>query len=442
MESRADQRERITAGECPILQDIDGDVAEVLSHHGLLPIEEIVTAITDFIAADDVKLCRKYLFESAKGIYYESLENENQAQTVTLRLKSRRGITARATCARDVVQLFCYISGFVNTFPRDILAAAQCPVHTQTQASYQSETTNTQNDEPIYDNDMMRGGGQADMDISRPITELADRCRDHDRAILDKDVFTCYRHDGESVVDFLLAPTNLWKIISKFRILDKMAYSDHCPISFSIKESHKVPQSEQHKNGNDMIPTAYRWDNRLKHEYSSRLNEGHDNELYDKLLCQISDTNIASNEVVATFYEYLDSKITGLFKKKWYNNKNSFPHNHWFDNECKIAKRMLHHKVKHVVSESDRNIYCDLKKNYNRITQSKKRKYQEKIASEIENLNSNDPEDYWRFWKKHKRYPGNFESIDLRSFTDYYKHAAKFHRLIYSIMILCKTSST
>ena len=185
MEARADRRERITAGECPILQDIDGDVAEVLSHHGLLPIEEIVTAITDYIPADDFKLCRKYLFESAKGVYYESLENKNQAQTVTLHLKSRRGITAHATRARDIVQLFCYISGFVNTFPRDILAAAQCPVHTRTQASYQSKTTNTQNDEPIYDNDMTRGGGQADMDISRPITELADRCRDHDRAILD-----------------------------------------------------------------------------------------------------------------------------------------------------------------------------------------------------------------------------------------------------------------
>ena len=82
---------------------------------------------------------------------------------------------------------------------------------------------------------------------------------------------------------------------------------------------------------------------------------------------------------------------------------------------------MLHHKVKHVVSESDWKIYCDLKTNYNRITQSKKRKYQEKIASEIENLNSNDPQDFRRSWKKHKRNPGNFEGIDLRSFTDYYK---------------------
>ena len=58
---------------------------------------------------------------------------------------------------------------------------------------------------------------------------------------------------------------------------------------------------------------------------------------------------------------------------------------------------MLHHRAKHVALESDRKIYCELKENYNRITQSKKRKYQEKIASEIENLNSSDPQDYWRF---------------------------------------------
>ena len=191
---------------------------------------------------------------------------------------------------------------------------------------------------------------------------------------LSESIFTCYRHNGESVVDYLLAPTNLWKIISKLRILDKIAYSDHCPISFSIM-SHKVPQSEQYKNENDMIPTAYRWDNRLKREYLSRMNEGHDNEFCDdKILCQMSDTNFASNEVVATFYEYLDSKITGLFKKKRYNNTNSFPHNLLFDNECKIAKRMLHHKAKHVVSESDRKVYCNLKKNYNRITQIEEKK--------------------------------------------------------------------
>ena len=62
-----------------------------------------------------------------------------------------------------------------------------------------------------------------------------------------------------------------------------------------------MPQSEQYKNGNDMIPTVYRWDNRLKHKWLSRLKEGHNNALCDKLLCQIADTNVASNEVVAIF---------------------------------------------------------------------------------------------------------------------------------------------
>ena len=67
LEAQAGWRECITACECPIRRDIDGYIAEILSHQGLLPIEEIVTIITGCIPADDIKLCRTYIFESARG---------------------------------------------------------------------------------------------------------------------------------------------------------------------------------------------------------------------------------------------------------------------------------------------------------------------------------------------------------------------------------------
>ena len=68
------------------------------------------------------------------------------------------------TCARDVVHFFCYISVF---FPQDILAAAQCPILTKTQASNQSQILNTENEEPVYtyDNVTTHSSGQTDMDI-------------------------------------------------------------------------------------------------------------------------------------------------------------------------------------------------------------------------------------------------------------------------------------
>ena len=121
--------------EGPILQDIDGDIAAIFVHDGLMMTEELVTALTDFILADDVKLCRVQLFEVARGMFREMISDpeENSPQTVSLRLKSCRGVTAGTACARDLVQLFKFISGLATRFPLDTIAAPCHPLPTQMQ---------------------------------------------------------------------------------------------------------------------------------------------------------------------------------------------------------------------------------------------------------------------------------------------------------------------
>ena len=108
MSSSTMHHRRLTPRERPILQDSDGDIAAILVHGGLLPTEELVTALTDFIPADDVKSCRVQLFEVARGMFREMISDpeDNSTQTVSLCLKSRKGVTARAACARDLVRLF------------------------------------------------------------------------------------------------------------------------------------------------------------------------------------------------------------------------------------------------------------------------------------------------------------------------------------------------
>ena len=99
---------------------------------------------------------------------------EKTTQTVSLRLKSRRGVTARAACARDLVQLFKFISGLVTCFPLDTIAASCHPLLTQMQA-----------DRGITDLDMTIFTNGSQNDILQPISELVDRCSDHDRALVD-----------------------------------------------------------------------------------------------------------------------------------------------------------------------------------------------------------------------------------------------------------------
>ena len=120
-------RKMITCRECPVLQDIDGDVATLLTHEGLLPTEEIVIALTDFIDIDTVRSCRTQLFDLAVGQLHESLSDADHSQTLVLRLKSRRGNNAHAAYARDLVELFHYICGISASFPQDALTSP-CPM--------------------------------------------------------------------------------------------------------------------------------------------------------------------------------------------------------------------------------------------------------------------------------------------------------------------------
>ena len=173
---------RLTPRECPVLQDIDGGIAAVLAHDGLLPTEELVTALTDFIPAETDKSCRVPLFEVARSMYSEVVGKDEQAQTVPLRLKSRRGVTARA---RDLVKLFTYISGLLPHFPLDTLAAQCHPLKAQIQPGTQPSQQPVTRSSQCYSGDMdTHQSNTGDTDSSGTLMELVDRCSDHDRAIV------------------------------------------------------------------------------------------------------------------------------------------------------------------------------------------------------------------------------------------------------------------
>ena len=77
--------------------------------------------------------------------------------------------------------------------------------------------------------------------------------------------YTCYKYNGESVVDYLLAPPNAFTTIGNFKICDKLVYSDHCALSFSLLD--KTPHLHNGKDRTKPInpqPLVYWWDPSLK----------------------------------------------------------------------------------------------------------------------------------------------------------------------------------
>ena len=163
----------LTSRECPMLQDIDGLIATILTHNGLMLTEELVTAITDSVDAVDVKSCRVQLFGIARGLYHEMLSDGDLTQTVSFRLKSRRGVIAHAACARDLVRLFQYISGLVTCFPMDTITVPCHPLLTRSQPDPHISVW----DKPDVTSDLRCP--------SQPLSKLVHRCGDYGRAIVD-----------------------------------------------------------------------------------------------------------------------------------------------------------------------------------------------------------------------------------------------------------------
>ena len=78
---------------------------------------------------------------------------------------------------------------------------------------------------------------------------------------------TCYKYNGESVVDYLLAPPNLFEMIRNFQIFDKLVYSDHCALSFALSGHGHLRKNLVYKNHREKIktyPAVYKWNPDLR----------------------------------------------------------------------------------------------------------------------------------------------------------------------------------
>ena len=110
-----------------------------------------------------------------------------------------------------------------------------------------SRDVNTEIDTPLQRYSMDRGTnrfGENLLELCKAVNMRIVNGRLHkDRSI---GRMTCYTYNGESVVDYVLTSQINFNIISDFEIGDFMEYSNHAPVSLSIKtftdiQSYKLP---------------------------------------------------------------------------------------------------------------------------------------------------------------------------------------------------------
>ena len=106
----------------PILQDIDGQVAQILADCESRPRGDIVESLVDDVDADVVIEARNVLFRAAQSRYDEQLDTAGIDEQARLCIKTRKGDKARTANARDVSDLFLYVAELTGSFPREVLS--------------------------------------------------------------------------------------------------------------------------------------------------------------------------------------------------------------------------------------------------------------------------------------------------------------------------------
>ena len=149
---------------------------------------------------------------------------------------SHVGVTARAACARDLVQLFELISWLVTCFPLDTIAASCHPLLTQMQM-----------DRGFTDLDMTTFTNGPKNDISQPISELVDRCSDHDRALVD---VRCTLNNASNDIDRLKKNGHSSDPLSP----DTTVISDKSSILLSLDKDYPCPAQPQQDPGDNGRP--------------------------------------------------------------------------------------------------------------------------------------------------------------------------------------------
>ena len=225
----------------------------------------------------------------------------------------------------------------------------------------------------------------------------------------DKNIgaYTFYNHIGKATDDYMICNKTILGAVTTFKVHDINIWSDHCPISCKIKCFTKI----DHENNRTKAVT-YKWKEEEKSDFISKLKT---QSITDKLkkMNEMLDQN-ADKEAV----EEILIKLTNIITTAGNNHTNLANRNHendtrkikfknkkWFDNECKIQRKIFFDsfaKFKQTDSENDKIKMCAERSLYNRICKIKRKENNRREAIKLISKSKNNPKAFWKNVKNNK----------------------------------------
>ena len=255
--------------------------------------------------------------------------------------------------------------------------------------------------------------------------------------------FTCYTSNGQSTIDYAIVSMELFPNIVDFYVdvLDKCLSDVHCPICLEM--SFKTSASNRNDNVNlynskyvKEKNTTCRWKNDLGNQYTLSYETESIVKFQEQLHCIMYRLSYVSQEMIDVLYEDMKSlfinpaRKVGIYKEFKNNSKSvtkkSRRHGKktWFNNECEMLRNQ-YMSIKNSLkpenaSDQQYQIFHEHGKMYKKVINKTKKKYTIKFQSEIRNLKTTNPKEFWKIIKTESSYKLRESSLTI--FTEFVDH--------------------
>ena len=230
--------------------------------------------------------------------------------------------------------------------------------------------------------------------------------------------FTCFAHDGTSVVDYMIASTELFPKFTHFTV-DDFDVSDHLPIHCSLKlhtQTRNETVNDTHANETNTWK-KYKWNSDRKEDFITKFRDN-----FRRFQEQFNNQEISSVSLLTEFIRVFEISAENM-KCHTKHNKIFTKQPVWWDVECEQAKRSKHYLLRNFRQTNTRDSleeYLSQKKRFKKIV--KRKKVNLKLINKQTLINSrNNPKQFWNKIKENKIITNNTSKIEPNAWFEYFK---------------------
>ena len=236
---------------------------------------------------------------------------------------------------------------------------------------------------------------------------------------------TCYTHNGESVVDYVITSLRNFQSVSDFEVYEFNEYSNHAPLYLSLKTYTKLePQTKPER-------IFHKWDRSLKDAFLNDMSR--DVYLLNRAMVDGISRNCEPDDIVSSFSQFITDRANPYFEKhssersdSCFYHENKTEKQKWYTDECRRWRQIYNEALYNYNlnrNNDTRKLMLDAKKDYKYYCRSCKQKYSYEQGRKMNELRKSRPREFWKQFKQKKISPSE-PDVSTEDFFQYFRSLA------------------